>query len=47
VIAETRKRIISRGLRLNEVPPLWDVDTEEDLARMQREIPELALTAGE
>lgn len=46
VLAETRARIIARGLRLNEIPPLWDVDTEDDLARMEREIPELALTAG-
>lgn len=46
VLAETRARIIARGLRLNEIPPLWDVDTEDDLARMEREIPELALTAN-
>lgn len=46
VIVETRKRIIARGLMLNETPPLWTVDTEDGLARMEREIPELALTAG-
>lgn len=46
VLAETRARIIARGLRLSEIPPLWDVDTEDDLARMEREIPELALTAN-
>jgi rSAM/selenodomain-associated transferase 1 len=46
VLAETRARVIARGLRLNEIPPLWDVGTEDDLARMEREIPELALTAS-
>jgi rSAM/selenodomain-associated transferase 1 len=46
VLAETRARIIARGLRLSEIPPLWDIDTEDDLARMEREIPELALTAN-
>ena len=31
------------GLALAELPPLWDVDTENDLARLEREHPELAL----
>jgi hypothetical protein len=43
VLAETRTRVIAQRLRLAELPPLWDVDTEEDLARMEREHPELAL----
>jgi hypothetical protein len=28
---------------LLERPPLWDVDTESDLARVEREFPELRL----
>lgn len=47
VLSETRKRIIARRLVLNEVPPLWDLATEDDLARMDREIQRLALTPGE
>jgi rSAM/selenodomain-associated transferase 1 len=43
VLAETRARVIALRLRLAELPPLWDVDTEADLARMEREHPELAL----
>jgi len=43
VLAETRARIIAERLVLTEQPPLWDVDTEEDLARMEREIPRLTL----
>ena len=43
VLAETRKRIAALSLRAVEMAPLWDVDTEDDLARMEREIPELAL----
>lgn len=43
VLAETRKRIIAKGLMLNEMPPLWDIDTEADLARMERELPALSL----
>jgi len=46
VLAETRARIIANRLVLNEFPPLWDVETEDDLTRMLREIPELALTAN-
>ncbi|HXD46639.1 MAG TPA: TIGR04282 family arsenosugar biosynthesis glycosyltransferase [Pseudolabrys sp.] len=43
VLAETRKRIAALGLSAAELPALWDVDTEDDLARMEREFPELAL----
>ena len=43
VLAETRARIIERRLMLAERPPLWDVDTEADYARLEREFPELKL----
>jgi uncharacterized protein len=43
VLAETRGRIIEQRLGLTEQPPLWDVDTEADLARLEREFPELKL----
>ena len=43
VLAETRTRIIQQRLILTEQPPLWDVDTEGDLARLEREYPELKL----
>lgn len=43
VLAETRARIMAQSLVLNELPPLWDVDTEDDLARLEREIPALSL----
>ena len=43
VLAETRARIVERLLVLTERPPLWDVDTEEDLARLERELPELKM----
>ena len=43
VLAETRARIIEQRLVLIEQPPLWDVDTEADLARLEREFPELKL----
>ena len=43
VLADTLARIIDQRLVLTQRPPLWDVDTEADLARMEREIPELAL----
>ena len=43
VLDETRKRIAALNLRAVELAPLWDVDTESDLARMERELPELAL----
>jgi len=43
VLADTRARIVERLLVLAERPPLWDVDTEGDLARLEREMPELKL----
>jgi rSAM/selenodomain-associated transferase 1 len=43
VLAETRDRIAALKLKAVELNPLWDVDTESDLARMERELPELAL----
>jgi rSAM/selenodomain-associated transferase 1 len=43
VLAETRRRIAALGLNAVELPPLWDVDTEPDLARLERELPALAL----
>jgi uncharacterized protein len=43
VLAETRKRIAALGLKAVELSPLWDVDSESDLARMERELPALAL----
>jgi hypothetical protein len=43
VLAETRARVIAHRLVLAERPPLWDVDTEIDLVRLEREYPELRL----
>lgn len=43
VFAETRARAKALSLAFLELPPLWDVDTESDLARMERAYPELAL----
>jgi rSAM/selenodomain-associated transferase 1 len=43
VLTETRKRIAALGHSVAELATLWDVDTEDDLARMEREFPELAL----
>ena len=43
VLAETRRRVAALKLRAAELAPLWDVDTESDLARMERELPDLAL----
>jgi len=43
VLAETHARVIAHRLVLTERPPLWDVDTESDLARLEREYPELRL----
>jgi rSAM/selenodomain-associated transferase 1 len=43
VLAATRGRIAALGLKAVELAPLWDVDTEADLARMERELPALAL----
>jgi hypothetical protein len=43
VLQETRARISSLGLRAHELPALWDIDTEADLARFERMFPEMAL----
>jgi len=43
VLAETRQRIASLTLKAIELPALWDVDTEADLARLEREHADLAL----
>jgi rSAM/selenodomain-associated transferase 1 len=43
VIIETRERIAALGLTCRELPALWDVDTEADLARCERLFPEMAL----
>lgn len=43
VLADMRARIVEQRLMLVERPPLWDVDTEIDLARLDREFPELKL----
>jgi uncharacterized protein len=43
VLTETRQRISALGLKAIELSPLWDVDSENDLARMERELPALAL----
>jgi rSAM/selenodomain-associated transferase 1 len=43
VTAQTRARADACGLRLHLMPPLWDVDTEDDLARVERQFPELKL----
>jgi uncharacterized protein len=43
VAAQTRARASALKLTFRELPPLWDVDTDDDLARMEREFPELTL----
>jgi uncharacterized protein len=43
VIEQTRARASAWRLRMCELPTLWDIDTEDNLARMEREIPELKL----
>jgi rSAM/selenodomain-associated transferase 1 len=35
VMAETRRRLGQHGLRSRKLPPLWDVDRPEDLARLR------------
>jgi rSAM/selenodomain-associated transferase 1 len=42
VLAETRQRITALNLKATELPQLWDVDTEADLARLEREFPEIS-----
>ncbi|MFZ9509553.1 MAG: TIGR04282 family arsenosugar biosynthesis glycosyltransferase, partial [Burkholderiaceae bacterium] len=36
VLAQTRDRLRDAGLRWHELPTLWDVDTPDDWARLQR-----------
>ncbi len=43
VLAETHERIAALNLKTVELDALWDVDTESDLARLERELPALAL----
>jgi rSAM/selenodomain-associated transferase 1 len=43
VLTETRARIAALGLKAVELPVLWDLDTEADLARFERLFPEMAL----
>lgn len=43
VLAETRARIAAHRLSVVELAPLWDVDSEPDLARLERALPALAL----
>jgi hypothetical protein len=43
VLAETRTRISDLRLRATELPALWDVDTEADLARFEKMFPKMAL----
>jgi uncharacterized protein len=43
VLAETRTRISTLGLKCFELSTLWDVDTEDDLVRLEHELPELNL----
>jgi rSAM/selenodomain-associated transferase 1 len=43
VMAETRARIARYALCAHELPTLWDVDEPPDLARLEREFPELAV----
>jgi rSAM/selenodomain-associated transferase 1 len=43
VLAETKARISRLKLKTAEFAPLWDIDTEADFARFEREYPEFAL----
>jgi len=43
VLAETRKRIAALNLKAVALAPLWDIDSENDLARLEREHADLAL----
>jgi glycosyltransferase A (GT-A) superfamily protein (DUF2064 family) len=35
VMAQTRQRLAQHGLTWRELPPQWDVDRPEDLARLR------------
>ena len=43
VLTETRARTTALGLKTVELPTLWDVDTEADLARCEKLFPKMAL----
>jgi rSAM/selenodomain-associated transferase 1 len=43
VLDQTRARIAVLGLKAAELPALWDVDTEADLARLETLLPEMTL----
>ncbi len=43
VLSDTRERIAALGLTCVEMPALWDVDTERDLDRLERDVPEMTL----
>ena len=43
VLGQTRARIAAAGLSCVELPTLWDVDTDADLARLETLFPEMAL----
>jgi uncharacterized protein len=43
VLDETRARIAVLGLKATELPALWDLDTDADLARFEQMFPEMAL----
>jgi rSAM/selenodomain-associated transferase 1 len=43
VLDETRARIAALGLKATELPALWDLDTDADLARFEQMFPEMAL----
>ncbi len=43
VLQETKARISALQLTAAELPSLWDLDTEADLARFERLFPEMAL----
>ena len=43
VLQETKARIFALQLTSAELPALWDLDTEADLARFERMFPEMAL----
>ncbi len=43
VAVQTRAKAETLGLRMRELAPLSDIDTEDDLARMERDFPDLRL----
>ena len=43
VLKETKARAAKLGLRTLDIATLWDVDQPDDVDRLEREFPELAL----